>query len=72
MTKQSTTDNLLCGGKRRDVVLDGLLDLLLNLGRDLSGLNLLEECAVSGSQMLAELSFPFSDLVNRNVVELSE
>ncbi len=54
------------------MVLDDLLDLLLDLGSDLSCGNLFEEWALSGSQVLTELSLPAGDLVNRYAVELYE
>ena len=56
--------------ERRDVVLDDLLDLRLELGCDRAGGDLLEERSLRRGQVLAELSLPLGDLVDGDGVEL--
>lgn len=53
------------------MVLDDLLDLGLDLGRNRTLGDLLEETAVRGREVTAELSLPASDLVDGDGVELS-
>ena len=58
--------------ERRDVVLDDLLDLALQLRRDLAGRDLLKERALRRREVLAELALPLGDLVDGDGVELRE
>ena len=52
------------------MVLDDLLDLGLDLGRDRTLGDLLEETAVGGREVSTELTLPASDLVDGDGVEL--
>lgn len=52
------------------MVLDDLLDLALNLGRDLALRDLLEESGVRRSEVGTELRLPLGDLVDGDRVKL--
>ena len=52
------------------MVLDDLLDLALQLRRDLAGRDLLKERALRRREVLAELALPLGDLVDGDGVEL--
>lgn len=54
----------------RNVLLDNLLDLSLDLGGDVASGDLLEEGGLLGSEVFTELGFPFGDLVDRDGVKL--
>ena len=54
----------------RDVLLNDLLDLALELGRDVALRDLGEEGALGSGQVLTELSLPLGDLVDGDGVEL--
>lgn len=58
------------GGERRDVVLDDLLDLLLDVGRHVTGGDLLEEGGLLRGEVLTELTFPLGDLLDGDRVKL--
>lgn len=55
--------------ERRNVLLDDLLNLALNLRSDVAGSDLSEKTSLSRSQVSAELSLPRGDLVNGDGVE---
>ena len=52
------------------MLLDDLLDLLLNVGRDLARRDLLQQRLLRAAQVRAELKFPPCDLVDGDRVEL--
>lgn len=52
------------------MVLDNLLDLRLEFGRNRAGGDLRQERALCRGQVLTELSFPLGDLVDGDGVEL--
>ena len=53
----------------RDVLLNDLLDLALELGRDVALRDLGEEGALGSGQVLTELGLPLGDLVDGDGVE---
>lgn len=53
------------------MVLDDLLDLLLNVGRHVTGGDLLEEGGLLRGEVLTELAFPLGDLLDGDGVKLS-
>ena len=53
------------------MVLDDLLDLALQLRRDLAGRDLLKERALRRREVLTELALPLGDLVDGDGVKLA-
>ena len=54
----------------RDVLLDNLLNLPLDVASDIAGGDDLEECGLLGGEVLTELALPLGDLLNGDGVEL--